>query len=96
MSQVHICSVPMQPATHWIDAHSAIPIDVRWADNVLLRVQCCGLVRRAKNCAVQCRYDGLSIWCAAEKGCNSQKEMEAKRRREFRNRSAGQKKRWGG
>ena len=94
-ASIHICTVPLQPATHWTDDHSDSPVTVRWADNKLLRVQCCGLVRRAKNCAVQSRYDGLSIWCAASRGCNSAVEIEAKKRREFRNRSSGQKRRWG-
>ena len=92
---VHICTERMQPATHWTYEHNSIPVTVRWADNKLLRVQCCGLVRMAKNCAVQSRYDGLSIWCAAGRGCNSAVEIEAKKRHEFRNRSAGQKRRWG-
>jgi len=87
----HFYSAPLQPATgrvvfddegHWFNG---------WPGNRLLWCGCCRKRRLAKNCVVQSYYDGLYIWCAPEKGCNSEREIKAKRNKEFRNRSRAQR-----
>ena len=90
----HIYFELLQPATRWRCGHCDPPTVIEWPRNRLLWVQCCGKRRPAKNCVLQSYYDGPYVWCADGKGCKSPKLLAAKRRREFRNRSAGQKARW--
>jgi hypothetical protein len=93
---IHIYRERAQPATRWIELAGQPDQAVIWPDNKLLWCGCCGKTRRAKNCVVQSYYDGLYVWCAPGKGCKDPKAIQAKKRREFRNRSRGQKARYAG
>ena len=88
---MHIYTETMQPATGWTDTHSGEPMLMGFDPEKLIYAHCCGKQRPAKDCVVQSYYDSLSIWCAPEKGCKDQQVIEAKKKREFANRSAGQK-----
>ena len=91
---LHIYTETTQPATGWTDAHSGEPMQMGFEPDALIYTRCCGKQRPAKDCVVQCYYDGTYIWCAAEKGCKDPQEIAARKAREFANRSAGQKARW--
>ena len=91
---VHIYTAALQPATHWVDNCGPEPMIFEWPAGRLLWCRCCCTRHRAVNCVVQAYYDGLSIWCAHGKGCKDPRVIAAKRRREHRNRSAGQRRRW--
>ena len=86
---MHIYSESMQPATRWVDIHSGDTHN--WPANTPLFAHCCNKLRTAKSCVVQAYYDQLAIWCAPGKGCKSKKEIAAKAKREFTNRSSAQK-----
>ena len=92
--QMHIYSANMQPATRWQDCHLDPPFVVECPGNTLIFCQCCHKRRPAKNAQVQSYYDCTMVWCAEGKGCKDPKAMATKKRREFRNRSNGQKTRW--
>lgn len=94
MGDLHIYRASMQPATCWVDNNGPEPFEVRWPAHSLLWCLCCHQKRLAKNCVVQAYYDCVMCWCAPGKGCKDPKVIAAKARREFRNRSAGQKRRW--
>lgn len=89
----HVFTERLQPATRWIDYHWRKPVITQCPGNLLLWCECCKRRRPAKNCMVQSYYDCLRFWCAAGKGCKSKREINAKKRRAFQNRSAGQKRR---
>ena len=91
---MHIYTEKIQPATSWIDPHSGEPMQMGFDPEKLIYAHCCDHPRQAKDCNVQCYYDGLSIWCAPDKGCKDPQLIAARKAREFRNRSAGQKARW--
>lgn len=91
---LHVFTEPPQPATFWITDNSPRRATYRWPGNRLLWCGCCNRRRPAKNCIVQSYYDCVRIWCAAGKGCKSTREIGAKHRRAFQNRSAGQKRRY--
>lgn len=91
---VHIYTAAHQPATCWTDNNGSEPMTFEWPAGRLLWCHCCNKRHRASNCVVQAYYDGLSVWCAPGKGCKDPSVIAAKYRREFRNRSAGQKRRW--
>lgn len=91
---LHIYTEAMQPATGWTDTHSGKPMQMGFEPERLIYAHCCGKQRPAKDCVVQCHYDGLNIWCAPDQGCKDPQAIAAKRAREFANRSAGQKARW--
>lgn len=91
---IHIYTEKLQQATSWVYYNGQKFIKVYLKQNKLLWCHCCEKLRRAKNCVIQSYYHGLYVWCAAGKGCKSDKVIAAKRRKEFRNRSAGQKKRF--
>jgi hypothetical protein len=92
--ELHIYTASFQPATCWTDNCGTEPFTVHWSAYQLLVCRCCYQRHRAENCVVQCFYDGLNIWCAPGKGCQSKALIASKQRREFRNRSRGQKRRW--
>ena len=94
MSEVHIYTAAMQPATCFVDHNMNPPYTFRWSPHMLIYVECCDKRRRAANCVVQVYYDHLAVWCAPNKGCKSQTFIEKKRRREFRNRSRAQRARF--
>jgi hypothetical protein len=87
---MHIYTEKMQPATNWTDTHSGEPMQMGFVPEQPLCTHCCGAALTAKDCVVQCYYDGLSIWCADGRGCKDPEVIAAKRRREHRNRSLAQ------
>src|SRR3990167_8923998 len=91
---VHIFTAKMQPATDFIDDCGAIPIHFSFKSDDLLYCQCCNKEHTAKDCVVQVYYDDTSTWCAPGKGCKDPHVIDAKKAKEFANRSAGQKKRY--
>jgi len=91
---LQVYTAPTQPATHWTDTHCGKAVEMRLRPRKLIYTRCCHKRRIAKNCVVQSYYDGLYFWCAPGKGCKNPRVLAAKRTREFRNRSAGQNKRW--
>jgi len=91
---LHIYTETMQPATGWTDMHSGEPMHMGFEPEKLIYTDCCGKQRPAKDCVVQCYYDGLIVWCALDKGCKDPLVIAEKKAREFANRSAGQKARW--
>jgi hypothetical protein len=91
---VHIYTTNEQPATRYVDSNGPTPYTFTQPGNSLIWCRCCERRRPAKNCTVQCYYDATYFWCAPGKGCKDPKVIAAKKRREFRNRSAGQKRRW--
>ena len=95
---IHIYTAAMQPATRFIDPYMSAYLGknhvIEWSGRTKVRCQCCGKLRLAKNAVVQCYYDSLVFWCAAGRGCKSEALIGANKRREFRNRSAGQRARW--
>lgn len=93
-TMLHICTERMQPATGWIDTHSGEPMHMGFDPEERIYTNCCLTPRPAKDCMVQCHYDGLSVWCAQDKGCKDPEVIAAKKARAFANRSAGQKARW--
>lgn len=90
----HIYTAQMQPATNFIDRCSEVEIVGGFEPNLMIFTDCCNKKRPAKDCVVQCYYDGFRVWCAPEKGCKDPQWIAEKKAREFANRSAGQKKRW--
>lgn len=91
---LHICTEAMQPATSWTDTHSGEPMQMGFPPEMLIYADCCGQNRPAKDCNVQCYYDGLRIWCSLEKGCKDPQVIADKKAKAFANRSAGQKARF--
>ena len=91
---IHIYAPALQPATDWIDTHSGEPLHFGFPPDALLDANCCKKKRMAKDCMVQCCYDGLNIFCAQGKGCKDSAEISEKKAREFSNRSAAQRARW--
>ena len=91
---VHIYTAEMQPATGYLDQCGDIVIRGGWEPDAMILCECCGKRYQAKDCVVQCYYDGLKVWCAHEKGCKDPEVIAAKKAQEFANRSAGQKRRW--
>lgn len=94
MNTPHIYTEGMQPATGWTDMHSSEPMQMGFDPETLVYTDCCGKQQTAKNCLVQCYYDGLSIWCAPGEGCKDPLVIAEKKAQEFANRSTGQKARW--
>lgn len=90
---LHVYTETMQPATNWVDTHSGEPIHMGLEPEQLVYTDCCKRRRPAKDCVVQCYYDGLAVWCAPEKGCKDPQVIAERKAREFANRSAGQKRR---
>lgn len=91
---LHIYRRDAQPATEWVDQNGPEDFTVRWPARKLLWCRSCRKRRHAENCVVYAYYDHISVSCAPDKGCKSEAFHEAKRRREFRNRSRGQKRRF--
>ncbi len=91
---LHIYTAKFQSATDYLDQCGEVEFRGGFEPEKLIYADCCGKQRPAKDCVVQCYYDGQSIWCAPEKGCKDPQVIAAKKAREFANRSAGQKARW--
>jgi len=91
---LHIYTAQAQPATRWVDDYSKKKMIFRFPPHRLMWCHLCSLRRRAKNCEVRVYYDHVGVSCAPGKGCRSDREITAKARRAFRNRSLGQKRRF--
>ena len=87
---LHIYSAKMQPATAYLDQCGEVEIRGGWKPDEMIRSECCGKLRPAKNCAVQCYYDGMRVWCADGHGCKHQQAIARKRRQEHMARSRAQ------
>ena len=94
MGDIHIYRASDQPATRWVDNHTDREIVFTLKPNRLVWCYNCNRRRPAKNCIVHSYYDATYFFCATGKGCKSEREIKAKRSREYRNRSRGQKRRW--
>jgi hypothetical protein len=86
----HIYTAVSQPATDYVDRCGPVEFRGGFLPDDHIAVGCCGRTRLARDVVVQCYYDGPRFWCAEGKGCKSADEIEAKRAKEFANRSAGQ------
>lgn len=91
---LHIYRAAMQPATCFDDHLREQTHTTRIAPHKRLWAMCCDKRRLAKNLVVQVYYDATYFWCAPGKGCKDPAYIAARKRREFRNRSRGQKRRW--
>ena len=87
---MHIYTARMQPATNFIDQCGAVEYRGGFKPYEMIYAQCCGKKRPAKNCVVQCYYDGISIWCSEGHGCKNPRSIAAKRWKEHMNRSRAQ------
>lgn len=87
---LHIYAAQLQPAIAFIDRCGEVELSGGFAPNKLIFTDCCGKKRTARNCVVQCYYDGLRIWCAEGCGCKHPQEIARKCRREHMNRSRAQ------
>lgn len=91
---LHIYTANGQPATNYIDRCGEVEFNSGFKPEAKTYTECCGKKRLAKNCVVQCYYDGLRVWCAEGHGCKNPQTIALKRRKEHMNRSRGQQKRW--
>ena len=87
---MHIFSAELQPATGFFDQCGEVEFRGGWGPGEMIRCGCCGKKRLAKNCVVQCYYDGLRIWCADGHGCKHPQAIARKRWQEHMNRSRAQ------
>ena len=87
---IHIYTAVLQPATDYVDRCGEVEYHGGWPPGKLLFCSCCEKMRPAKNCVVQCYYDGMRIWCAAERGCKHPQAIFRKRWKEHMNRSLAQ------
>jgi hypothetical protein len=92
---IHIYTEKMQPATSFVDNHSDEPIQMGFDPDEMIYTNCCEKPRLASECLVQTYYDGTDVWCAPEKGCKDPQVIAEKKATQFKNRSEGQKKRYG-
>ena len=92
---LHIYRASDQPATrHRVDLGD---LGARWFTYPAHKrfwTHCCDQRRYAKNLIIHVYYDGSYFFCKTGKGCKDPFAIAAKRRREFRNRSAGNKLAW--
>lgn len=87
---LHIYTAKHQPATGYLDQCGAVEFRGGWKPEEKIYARCCGKKRSAKNCVVQCYYDGMSIWCADGCGCKHPQAIARKRWLEHMNRSRAQ------
>jgi hypothetical protein len=73
MSDVHIFTAPLQPATRFVDRTGERPMWFRCKPRRLLRAECCYKDRWAKYVRVQVYWDGIRVWCAPGHGCKKGK-----------------------
>lgn len=91
---LHIFRARDQRATRYIDDVMGVNHYVTNPANRLFWAYCCDKRRPAKNLTVHVYYDGTYYFCAAGTGCKDPAFIAAKRRREFRNRSVGNRAAW--
>jgi len=87
---LHLYTVAHQPATAYVVQYIGGEVHTGFRPGQWIWCLCCGKKRRAKNCVVQCYYDGMNIWCAPGYGCKHPQEIARKRRKEHMNRSRAQ------
>lgn len=87
---LHLYTTSKQLATAWTDHCGEVPLSGGWKPDDMILTECCGKKRKAKNCVVQCYYDGLCVWCADGKGCKHPQAIARKRWNEHMNRSRSQ------
>src|SRR3990167_8346669 len=87
---LHLYTAAKQPATAWTDQCGEIPLSGGWKPDDMIWAECCGKKRKAKNCVVQCYYDGLRVWCAEGCGCKHPQSIARKRWNKHMNRSRSQ------
>lgn len=80
-SELHIYTVPSQPATRFVDNHGPRPMWFRCKPHLLLWVDCCGRRRWAKYVRVQVYYDHIRRSCAPGHGCRSEEPVGTGRMR---------------
>lgn len=87
---LHVYTASLQPATDFVDRCGEVEFRGGYYPETMVYCQCCGKKRQAKNCTVQCYYDGLRVWCAEGHGCKHPQAIARKRRQEHMNRSRAQ------
>ncbi|MCR4319730.1 MAG: hypothetical protein NUV74_05265 [Candidatus Brocadiaceae bacterium] len=87
---LHIYTANMQPATDYLDWCGEVEFRGGFEPEKRIYTDCCGKKRKAKDCVVQCYYDGLGVWCAEGRGCKNPQTIAAKRWREHMKRSHAQ------
>lgn len=87
---LHIYTAKMQPATNYLDECGEVSFRGGWKPKELIYCECCMTRRPARDCVVQCYYDGMRIWCADGKGCQDPEVIAEKRRAAHMNRSRAQ------
>lgn len=78
-SELHIYTVPSQPATRFVDDYGPGRIWFRCKPRQLCRADCCGTLRWAKYVRVQVFYDRIYRSCSAGHGCRSGEPLEIRR-----------------
>lgn len=91
---MHIYRADDQRATDYVDNVLDTPHRITNPPGRLFWAHCCHKRRPAKNLIVHVYYDCTAFYCAANKGCNDPAFIKAKRNREYRNRSLGNKAAW--
>lgn len=69
MSNVHLYTAPVQPATCFVDRTDSPPMKFRFAPHATLFTNCCRTRRWAKHLQVRVYYDHFSLTCAPGHGC---------------------------
>lgn len=87
---LHIYTASIQPATSYVDDCGGVIFRGGFLPEKKIYARCCGKKRSAKNCVVQCFYDGMNIWCAEGSGCKHPQAIARKRRQAHMNRSRAQ------
>ena len=91
---LHIFTEKLQPATNWTDNHGPEPMRGGFDPEEVIYTECCKTKRPAKDCVVQCYYDGLSVFCADGHGCKDPVTIAKKKAEQSLRRSIAQKKRF--
>jgi hypothetical protein len=94
MTYVHVYSAPAQPATNYVWDVDGVEHKGGYHQDELLWCSCCNKQHVAADCVVRVYYDGKEAFCAKGKGCKDPEVIAAKKAKEFKNRSEGQKLRW--
>lgn len=91
---VHLYVAAKQPAMRFVDRVGEREIVFARPGHSLVWCSCCSQRRFAENAVVQVYYDATMFWCAAGRGCKDPAFIAASKRREFRNRSRGNRAAW--
>ena len=71
--KIHIYTAALQPATDYVNRSLEVELRGGFEPDTMIYTDCCIKRRPAKNCLVQCYYDGLRVWCAPGCGCKESK-----------------------